>query len=117
MEIQEHEIEEIVVLEIEGNIIGPPTSSILSTKLNELVKIGKNKIILDLAKVDWINSTGIGIITKALHLIRNNQGDLKLARPLYKVKNILQITNFIKIIDIFDTIDKAIIQFKLEFKA
>ena len=115
MEITTHEFEGITVLEIEGNIIGPPTSSLLSTRLNDLVKAGKIKIILDLAKVDWINSSGIGIITKALHMIRKQNGDLKLARPLYKVKNILQITNFIKIIDIFDSIDKAIIQFKLEF--
>lgn len=114
MEITAHEIEGIIILEIDGNIIGPPTSSLLSTRLNDLVKAGKNKIILDLAKVDWINSSGIGIITKALHMIRKYNGDLKLVRPLYKVKNILQITNFNKIIDIFDSIDKAIVQFNLE---
>ena len=115
MEIFAHEFEGITVLEIEGNIIGPPASSVLSTRLNDLVKAGKNKIILDLEKVDWINSSGIGIIIKALHMIRKNNGDLKLARPLYKVKNILQITNFIRIIDIFDSIDNAITQFKQEF--
>jgi len=114
MEIAEHEFEGIIVLEIVGNITGPPTSSALSLKFNELLKQGKNKIIVDLSRVEWINSSGIGILMKGLQLIRNHKGDLKLARPLKKVKNILEITNFIKIIDIFDTIDQGVKQFKAQ---
>jgi anti-sigma B factor antagonist len=114
MRITEREFEGIIVLEIAGNITGPPKSSELSSKLSELVEAGENKIILDLAAVDWINSSGIGILMKALHKLRSSNGDLMLARPVLKVKNILQITNFDKIINVFDSIDQAIMQFKMQ---
>jgi anti-sigma B factor antagonist len=107
MDIITHEFDSIVVLEISGNIIGPPLSIRLSKSIYELVEKGKNKIVLDLSKVNWMNSAGIGLIVGGLTTIRNSGGELKLACPSGKVKKLFDLTNLSSIVGTYNTVQQA----------
>ena len=62
----------------------------------------------DLAKVDWMNSTGLGILISGLTTLRNNGGELKLANVTEKIQSLLTITKLITVFENFDSVEEAV---------
>ncbi len=112
MTIQEKDLGEAVVLELSGKIMGGPDASLLNDKLHELIEKGQVKIIADLAKVDLINSSGLGILIGGLTTMRNNGGDLKLANVRDRIQNLLSITKLLTVFDAHETLEQAVASFK-----
>ncbi len=111
MKITSREDNNVVVLELKGNIMGGEDESIFYDKLHELLDQNKKKIVLDLAKVEWINSRGLGILISGLTTMRNNDGQLKLARVTEKVESLLTMTRLITAFENFDSVDEAVASF------
>ncbi|MFQ5648590.1 MAG: STAS domain-containing protein [bacterium] len=111
MKMTERESGDVVVLELSGKIMGGPDASLLNEKLHELIEAGKTKIVADLNKVDWMNSSGLGILIGGLTTMRNNGGDLKLANITDRIQSLLMITKLLTVFETFETIDKAIDSF------
>jgi anti-sigma B factor antagonist len=112
MTIKEQDLGEVVVLELSGKIMGGPDASLLNDKLHELIDKGKVKIIADLASVNWMNSSGLGILIGGLTTMRNSGGDLKLANVTDRIQNLLMITKLLTVFDAHDSLEKAIASFK-----
>jgi anti-sigma B factor antagonist len=112
MTINEKEIGEVVVLELAGKIMGGPDASLLNEKLHELLDRGKIKIIADLANVNWMNSSGLGILIGGLTTMRNNGGDLKLSSVTERIQSLLMITKLLTVFDAHDSLEKAVASFK-----
>ena len=111
MTLKEREQDGVVVIELSGKIMGGPDATLLNEKLHELIDNGKSKVIVDLAKVNWMNSSGLGILIGGLTTMRNNEGDLKLANVTGKIQSLLIITKLITVFETFDSIDKAVASF------
>ena len=111
MNLKQKEQDGVVVLELSGKIMGGPDATLLSEKLHDLVDQKKTKVIADLGKVSWMNSSGLGILIGGLTTMRNTKGDLKLINVTGKIESLLIITKLIKIFDTFDNIDDAIKSF------
>lgn len=111
MKLSAREDKGVVILEPKGKIMGGPESTVLHDKLHELINQGKKKVIIDLAKVDWMNSTGLGILISGLTTMRNNGGELKLSNVTEKIQSLLTITKLITIFETFDTVDQAVQSF------
>ncbi len=62
MNVQEKQVGDIVVLELSGKIMGGPDASLLNDKLHELIDKGKIHIVADIGGVEWMNSSGLGIL-------------------------------------------------------
>jgi len=112
MKLTTHEDKGIVILEPKGKIMGGPDATILHDSLHELINQGKKKVVIDLAKVDWMNSTGLGILISGLTTMRNNGGELKLANVTEKIQSLLTITKLITVFETFDTVEQAVQSFK-----
>ena len=112
MKLTDREINEIVILEPKGKIMGGPDASLLHDKLYELIETDKKKIIIDLAGVDWMNSTGLGILISSYTTLRNHNGDLKLANVTDKIKSLLTITKLVTVFEAHDSVEAAIESFK-----
>lgn len=102
----------VSVLEIKGKLMGGPETQEVHQRVKDLVANGVKKVIIDLGKVSWMNSTGLGTLMSSLTTMKNAQGDLKLARATEKVKSLFMITKLITIFDSYDTIDGALEAFK-----
>jgi anti-sigma B factor antagonist len=111
MKIKLSDRDGIVVLELNGKIMGGPDATALNDKLHDLVETSRTKVVADLAKVDWMNSSGLGILISGLTTIRNAGGDLKLAAVTERIKSLLMITKLLTIFDTFDTVDEAVSSF------
>lgn len=95
-----------------GGYIDTTTSSEVERELNNLLKLGKYQIIIDLGNVDYISSAGWGIFISEIKQIRENNGDLKLVRMIPDVYEIFELLEFHHILDVYDTIEAAINKFE-----
>jgi len=111
MEMVEHIENEIVVLELSGKIMGGPDAATLNEKLHDLVESGNTRVVADLSNVNWMNSSGLGILINALTTIRNAGGDLKLASVTDKIKSLLKITKLLTVFNTYDSTEDAINSF------
>jgi anti-sigma B factor antagonist len=67
--------------------------------------------VIDLGKVDWMNSTGLGLLISGLTTLKKSGGELKLANVTDKIQSLLTITKLVTIFKSFDTVDEAIQSF------
>ncbi|MBN1155677.1 STAS domain-containing protein [candidate division KSB1 bacterium] len=111
MTLKEKELGNITVLELSGKIMGGPDATSLNEKLHELIEKGKTKVVADLTKVSWMNSSGLGILIGGLTTMRNNNGDLKLANVTDRIQSLLMITKLITVFETFNTLDEAVASF------
>ncbi len=107
MKIEQQEINGVVILALSGKVMGGPDASLLNEKLHELIALGKTKVVADLGKVDWMNSSGLGILIGGLTTMRNTGGDLKLANITDRIQSLLMITKLLTVFETFPTIDEA----------
>lgn len=111
MKINHHEENGIVIIAPKGKIMGGPESTALHDLLHDLIEQKKTKVIIDLAKVDWMNSTGLGLLISGLTTLRKAEGELKLANVTDKIQSLLTITKLVTVFKSFDSIDEAVKSF------
>ena len=112
MKLTAHEDKGVVIISPKGKIMGGPDATMLHDQLHDLISQNKKKVIIDLAKVDWMNSTGLGILISGLTTMRNNGGELKLANVTEKIQSLLTITKLITVFESYDSVEEAIASFK-----
>jgi anti-sigma B factor antagonist len=108
MDYSEKKIGSVTVIELRGDVLGGPDANELHTRLRALIADGGKNIIIDLAKVEYMNSSGLGMMTSALTSIKNGGGDLRLANPAERIKSLLVITKLVQVFQTFDSIDAAV---------
>lgn len=108
MQIKEQLQGDVAVLELKGKLMGGPETMAVHDKVKELIANDVKKVVVDLGKVTWLNSTGLGALMGSLTSLRNAGGDLKLARVTDKVKSLFMITKLITIFETYDSVDEAI---------
>ena len=108
MKLTSREQDGIVILEPKGKIMGGPDATSLRESVRDLINEDKKRVIIDLAGVDWMNSTGLGILISCLTTLKNSGGELKLSNVTEKIKSLLTITKLITVFDAYDSTDEAI---------
>jgi anti-sigma B factor antagonist len=108
MKLSDREQNGVVILEPKGKIMGGPDASLLHDKLHEVLEAGKRKVVIDLSQVEWMNSTGLGILISTYTTLRNNDGELKLANVTDKIRSLLTITKLVTVFDTHDSVDEAV---------
>ena len=112
MKLSHREVNDVAILEPKGKIMGGPDATMLHDKLHDFIDQNKKKVIIDLSKVEWMNSTGLGILISGLTTMRNNGGELKLAGVTEKIESLLTITKLITVFENYDTVELAVESFK-----
>jgi anti-sigma B factor antagonist len=95
------------VLEVAGEI-DVYTAPKLREKLIELVNEGSYHLVVDLERVDFLDSTGLGVLVGGLKRVRNHEGSLKLVCTQDKILKIFRITGLTKVFPIHDSVDDAV---------
>jgi anti-sigma B factor antagonist len=97
-----------VVIEFKGNVMGGPDAVSLNEKLHELIDADKTNVVVDLGKVKFMNSSGLGMLIGGLTTMRKAGGDLRIANPTDKIESLLIVTKLITVFKHFDSVDKAV---------
>lgn len=100
-----------VVIELRGNVMGGPDGASLLETLHEYKENGKRNIVVDLGKVKFMNSSGLGMLISGMTSMRNAGGDLRLANVADRIRSLLMITKLITVFKNFDSVDEAVASF------
>lgn len=114
MKIKEKIQNDVAILTISGNMMGGPETQTLHDKVKSLIADGIHKVIVDLKKVKWLNSSGLGVLMASWGSLKNAGGDMKLANVAEKVHSILMITKLVQFFETYDSVDRAMASFYAE---
>ncbi|HYM74792.1 MAG TPA: STAS domain-containing protein [Candidatus Dormibacteraeota bacterium] len=102
IKIDSREVAHVTILDVHGRIVLGEEIHTLRDAVRNLVAEGKKKIILNLADVDYLDSSGVGELVGAFTTVRNAGGELKLLSLTQKVHDVLHVTKLYTVFDIRD---------------
>lgn len=111
MKMKSKDIKGVTVIELEGTMMGGPDASTLNDHIQKLVMEKRKKIIIDLHKVDFINSSGLGILIGGLTTLRQSGGEMKLACASKKIESLLEMTKLLSVFELHKTVKNALASF------
>ncbi len=88
------------VVDLSGRITLGEGSATLREMIRDLLNKGQKKIVLNLADVNYIDSSGIGELVSGFTTVKNQGGELKLLHLTKKVHELLQITRLYTVFDV-----------------
>jgi anti-sigma B factor antagonist len=106
------EIGQIVIVDFSGKITLGEGSATLRRMIRDLIDRGHRRIVLNLADVDYIDSSGIGELVSGYTTVRNAEGELKLLYLTKRVHDLLQITRLFTVFDVQLDEDSALRSFR-----
>ena len=102
LKITAREVDGVTILDVVGRITLGKETGMLRDKVRDLAAQGKKKILLNLAQVDYIDSTGVGELVGSFTTVRNSGGELKLLNLSQKVDDVLHVTKLYTVFDVKD---------------
>ncbi len=112
MKCSSKNVEETLVIEIEGEIMGGADSIGFRNIIYEAIEEDKVFIVADLSKATWMNSSGLGMLISGLTTVRSSGGDLRLANLSEKVRRPLEITKLESVFLIYNSVEDAVNSYK-----
>ena len=112
LDIQTREVNGVTLVELSGKIILGEESSALREKVKDLIASGKTKILLNLARISFIDSAGVGTLVSAYTSARSQGGEVKLSSLTKKFRETLQVTRLLTVVEVFDDDDAGIASFR-----
>jgi len=112
LNISERHVGDVTILDMDGKITIGEGSVALRTAIRRLLEEGKKKILLNLAKVGYIDSSGIGELVSSYTAINKESGELKLLNLTQKLQDLLTITKLLTVFDVYESEEEALASFK-----
>jgi len=109
--ISERQAGDVTILDLEGKVTIGEGSVALRGAIRRLLGEGKNKILLNLGKVGYIDSSGIGELVSSFTAVNKEGGSLKLLNLTQKIQDLLAITKLLTVFDVFDEEAEALASF------
>jgi anti-sigma B factor antagonist len=108
MDVSTRQVNEVTIVDLSGPITLAEGSTTLRDTIKQLVGQGQKHVLLNLGKVQYLDSAGIGELVNALTRTRDQGGELKLLHLTQKVHDLLQVTKLYEVFDIRDDETAAI---------
>jgi anti-sigma B factor antagonist len=115
LNIQERRIGDVTVLDMDGNIRIGGSNVALKKAILGLVGEGRNQIVLNLARVAYIDSSGLGELISGHVTLNNKGGQIKLLNLTQRLQELMTITKLLTIFDVYEDESKAVDSFKVPF--
>ena len=103
---------DVTVLDLRGKSTIGGESELLSKHLQKLVSKGVRKLLLNLADLTQVDSSGVSIIVETYVSLKHRGGDLKLLRPEGRVLEVFSILHLLEIIPSFEDETQALASFR-----
>lgn len=107
LKIESKDVNGIGVITLEGEV-DVYTAPKLKSRLIDLVDEGKYNIVIDLQKVEFMDSSGLGVLVGGLKRVKSHQGSIALFCTQENILKIFRITGLVKVFPIFSSEEEAI---------
>ena len=112
LNIRERQAGDVTILDMDGKITIGEGSVAVRSAIRRLLEEGKKKILLNLAGVGYVDSSGIGELVSSYTTIQREGGQLKLLNLTQKIQDLLAITKLLTVFDTYDDEATALNSFK-----
>ena len=111
LNISERQGGDVTVLDMSGKITIGEGSVALRMAIRRLLEESKKRILLNLAGVNYIDSSGIGELVSSYTAINKEGGQLKLLNLTQKLQDLLTITKLLTVFDVYESESEALSSF------
>jgi anti-sigma B factor antagonist len=108
MTIEENMVGGVTVVRLTGDFISEPDQVAFQQKVREVSRTGRNRLVVDLRGVHYINSCGIGSLVGALTTLRRGGGDIYLAGTTREVRSVFDTAQLELIFLFHSNVDDAV---------
>ncbi|GAB4270841.1 MAG: hypothetical protein Kow0029_07970 [Candidatus Rifleibacteriota bacterium] len=116
LKIQSYQHEnQVTRIEVEGEITFE-NSDQLRDEIDLLISENKVKLVVDLSKLKYMSSAGMGVLVHGLKNARAKNGDLRLVNLGPKMRRVFLITQFTHQFMVYNSIEEAVASFKDDAK-
>jgi anti-sigma B factor antagonist len=115
--VKSYKVDSIVVVELENSIIGNSESVEINQIFTQHIEEGFLKFVVDLSKVNIMNSSGLGTLIAGLTAIKKRNGILKVAGANNQIQQLLKVTKLDSVFELNDTLEKTLKIFSESSKA
>ena len=112
LSIKDRRVGDVIVLDIDGNLRMGEGSVVLHNAIRRLVEEGQNQILLNLARVAHIDSSGLGELIASHVTLSKSGGEIKLLHLTQRVSELMTITKLLTVFDVYDNESEALSSFK-----
>jgi anti-sigma B factor antagonist len=112
VKLSQRQVGDVTVIDAVGRITLGEGSSTFRDTIKDLVSKGNKKMLLNLAEVSYIDSSGIGELVSGFTTVSNAGGSLKLLNLTKRIQDLLQITKLYTIFEVFDDEAAALATFQ-----
>lgn len=95
-----------------GGRLDLPSSSELRNALDLEIERGPSRLVVDLSGVDFLDSTGLGVLVRAQRKAASSEVELVLSAAQPIVEQVLRVTNAVQILPLYPDVDSALAQRK-----
>jgi anti-sigma B factor antagonist len=96
---------------LNGKLTGGPDADVFRDVFKSLIDQGKKNVVVNLEKVSWINSTGLGILISGYTSVRRAGGDLVVMHASDRIESILYVTKLNLLFKSFESEEDAVKSF------
>jgi anti-sigma B factor antagonist len=111
VQIDERMVGTVKILDLSGQITFTQGDTLLKDKIHSLVHQGDKKLLVNLAKINYIDSAGLGQLVGAYTTVTQAGGKLKLVNLTKRIHDLLTITKLTTVFETFDSEQDAVKSF------
>ena len=108
MKLKKRETDGVLIVSVEGKMVGGEDSDRMHHFIKDVLAEGHKKILINLSKVPWADSRGVGMLIGAHTSAKNVDGTVVLSNVGDRINSILTLTRLLLIFQTFDTEQEGI---------
>jgi anti-sigma B factor antagonist len=108
-----HQNGDVTIVVASGKLTMGEGASALRNKIRELVASGSRRIVLNLADVSYMDSSGLGELIGAHTTVVNAGGEIKLLNLAKRVHDLLKLTKLYTVFEAFEDEESAVASFQM----
>lgn len=108
MQIHEQQVGQVALVTVNGRLTASEPIEMLHDKVNSLVFQGRRLIVLDLARLGYIDSSGLGELVACLAFAARQGGSLALTGVTPRMRDLLVMTKLLTVFDCYDSEAEAV---------
>src|SRR5215471_15423846 len=111
MTVSERSVGSVIILDVSGSVTLNDGADQVRDKVKSVLAENKKHILVNLAKVSYMDSAGLGELVQAYSTVSKAGGALKLVSPTKRLQDLLVITKLATVFDSFDDEPTAVNSF------
>jgi anti-sigma B factor antagonist len=108
MQIDERVVGDVTILDLKGKMTLGEGDELLREKVSSLVSQGKQKLVLNLGGVPYIDSAGLGEIVRTYTTVSRQGGKMKLLNLTKRIEDLLSITKLLTVFEVYEDENEAL---------